>query len=370
MKKRLSIVLCMTLMATSLLAGCKKKEEAPEPTETVSEAEPETETETGKDGMARSYLTGEWIDKDLAKKKPVAIMIGNTNDALPQYGLSQADVLYEAPAEGGITRLMPIFQDYSGLDKIGSVRSCRHYYAYYAMEFDAIYIHYGQAIYATELLESGKVEDLNGLEGAIDSATFYRDKSRKAPHNAFVSTDGIDAGIELKGYDTELPSDYEGHYQFNEDGEKEIELTDGADAAVVQPGYYVNNPWFVYNSEDGLYYRFQYKKEHMDENTGTQLAFKNILLQYCDYTKLDDAHGYLDVESTGEGTGKYITNGKVIDVTWKKASENEPTRYYDASGNEITLNQGKTMVCVLLNDMEKKLNIYATEDEFTPPSAK
>ena len=54
----------------------------------------------------------------------------------------------------------------------------------------------------------------------------------------------------------------------------------------------------------------------------------------------------------------------------KKASENEPTRYYDASGNEITLNQGKTMVCVLLNDMEKKLNIYATEDEFTPPSAK
>ena len=169
--------------------GCKKKEEAPEPTETVSEAE-ETETETGKDGMARSYLTGEWIDADLAKKKPVAIMIGNTNDALPQYGLSQADVLYEAPAEGGITRLMPIFQDYSGLDKIGSVRSCRHYYAYYAMEFDAIYIHYGQAIYATELLESGKVEDLNGLEGAIDSATFYRDKSRKAPHNAFVSTDG------------------------------------------------------------------------------------------------------------------------------------------------------------------------------------
>lgn len=53
---------------------------------------------------------------------------------------------------------------------------------------------------------------------------------------------------------------------------------------MVQPGYYINNPWFVYNSEDGLYYRFQYKKEHMDENTGTQLAFKNILLQYCDYT--------------------------------------------------------------------------------------
>ena len=83
MKKRLSIVLCMTLMATSLLAGCKKKEEAPEPKETVSEAE-ETETETGKDGMARSYLTGEWIDADLAKKKPVAMMHCHSMDCRRQ----------------------------------------------------------------------------------------------------------------------------------------------------------------------------------------------------------------------------------------------------------------------------------------------
>ena len=365
--KKLYMTLGMVVITAALLAGCKKKEDVADTEQVVAETE-EAETDTGKDGLQRSFLTGEWIDAALASKKPVAIMIGNTNDALPQYGLSQADVIYEAPAEGGITRLMPIFQDYSNLDKIGSVRSCRHYYAYYAMEFDAFYIHYGQAIYATELLESGKVEDLNGLENAIDSATFYRDSSRKAPHNAFVSTEGIDAGIEYKKYDTELPSDYEGHYQFNQDDEKEIELSDGTDAAVVQPGYYINNPWFVYNSEDGLYYRFQYKKEHMDENTQTQLAFKNVILQYTDYTKLDDDHGYLDVATVGKGTGKYITNGKVIDITWSKADENSVTKYYNAAGEEITLNQGKTMVCVLLNDMEKRLNICATEDEFEAPT--
>lgn len=366
MKKWISI-LCMLLMTASLAAGCGKDEkETDTETEKADVAETETENET-KDGMARSYLTGEWIDEELASQKPVAIMIGNTNDALPQYGLSQADVIYEAPAEGGITRLMPIFQDYSGLDRIGSVRSCRHYYAYYAMEFDAVYVHYGQASYATDLLNSGKVEDLNGLNGAVDSASFFRDSSRKAPHNAFVSTEGIEAGIELMGYDTQLPEDYEGHYQFNTDDEKEITLS-GDDAVVVQPGYYINNPWFVYNEEDGLYYRFQFKKEHMDENTGTQLAFKNILLQYCDYTKLDAQYGYLDVESTGEGTGKYITNGKVIDVTWSKTDENSPTRYYDEDGKEIVLNQGKTMVCVLLNDMESRLNIFADEADFTPPT--
>lgn len=371
MKKSLTrlgaVLLSVTLLAG--FAGCSKNEdEEVKPTEREEIPATDTEdTEEGKEGLARSYLTGEWIDEELASRKPVAIMIGNTNDALPQYGLSQADVMYEAPAEGGITRLMPIFQDYSNLERIGSVRSCRHYYAYYAMEFEAMYIHYGQAAYATDLLNSGKVEDINGLVGSVDAAAFFRDKSRKAPHNAFVSTEGIDAGIDLLEYDRKLPEDYKGHYVFNTDDEKEIELT-GDEAVVVQPGYYINNPWFVYNDEDGLYYRFQFKKEHMDENTGTQLSFKNIILQYCDYTKIDAQYGYLDVESTGEGTGKYITNGKVIDVTWSKADENSPTRYFDTEGNEIVLNQGKTMVCVLLNDMESRLNIFANEGDFTPPT--
>lgn len=366
--KKLIATLCMVLLTVGLLAGCKKEEKALKDTE-EKVTEEATEKDKGHEGMARSYLTGEWIDEELAGKKPVAIMIGNTNDALPQYGVGQADVVYEVPAEGGITRLMPIFQDYSDLDKIGSVRSCRHYYAYYAMEFDAIYIHYGQASYAEALLSSGKIEDLNGLDGAIDSRTFYRDNERRAPHNAFVSTEGIDEGIKYKEYDTELPSDYEGHYLFNEDDEKEITLDKGEAAAVVQPGYYLNNPWFVYDKEDGLYYRFQYKKEHMDEASGEQLAFKNVILQYAASERIDAKYGYLDVTTVGEGTGKYITNGKAIDITWKREREEDPTRYYDMQGNEIVLNQGKTMVCVLTNGMEDRLGIYADENDFTPPSA-
>lgn len=365
--KKFGAILCMVIMVTALLAGCKK-EEKPKATEKVEEQV--TETKQTKEGMERSYLTGEWIDEELAQKKPVAIMVGNTSDALPQYGLSQADILYEAPVEGGITRLMPIFQDYSDVEKVGSVRSCRHYYAYYAMEFDAIYVHVGQAIYATELLESGVVEDLNGLDGGVESVALFRDTNRKKPHNTFTSGEGLQAGIEYKGYDENLPDDYEGHYLFNEDDENEIVLDNGEDAVVVQPGYYLNNPWFVYNSEDGLYYRFQYKKEHTDETTGEQLAFKNVILQYTDYSKLDEQKGYLDVVTTGSGTGKYITNGKAIDITWSKDDENSPTRYFDEQGNEIVLNQGKTMVCVLLNDMQDRLNIYANESDFTPPSAK
>ena len=149
MKKRM-VWLLVAAMAVTLAAGCGKKEEPeqePEVEETTPTPAPEATptpepTPETPEGMAKSYLTGEWIDGELAKKRPLAVMIGNTSDALPQYGISSADVIYEVPVEGSYTRLMALFQDYSGLEKIGSVRSCRHYFIYFAREFDAIYTHY------------------------------------------------------------------------------------------------------------------------------------------------------------------------------------------------------------------------------------
>ncbi len=146
MKKRMAWLL-LAAMVLSAAAGCGKKKEEPKEEPPVEESTPTptpTETPTPEptpepmEGKARSYLTGEWIDGELAKKRPLAVMIGNTSDALPQYGISAADVIYEVPVEGSYTRLMAIFQDYSGLEKIGSVRSCRHYFIHFANEFDEI----------------------------------------------------------------------------------------------------------------------------------------------------------------------------------------------------------------------------------------
>lgn len=191
MKKRM---ICLLLAACVLAtAGCGKKKEEPEkePVVEVKEEvekpkeEPKVEEpEDTHEGMAKSYLTGEWIDEELAGKRPLAVMIGNTSDALPQYGISSADVIYEVPVEGSYTRLMAIFQDYSGLEKIGSVRSCRHYFIYFAKEFDALYTHYGQAVYAEPILAREDVHNLSGMDSALESIMFYRDANRKAPHNA------------------------------------------------------------------------------------------------------------------------------------------------------------------------------------------
>lgn len=361
--RKFAVTVLLVFACGLLVTACKKKEEPAADTErVVEEIETETETEAAVIPSGINLLTGEAMDEALAAKRPLAVMMGNTVDALPQCGIGQADILYEVPVEGGLTRLMGIFQDYSNLTKLGSVRSCRHYFAYYAMEFDAIYMHYGQAAYAEPLLASGVVSDLNGLDSKVDSLAFYRDPDRKAPHNAFTTSEGIQKAIEYKGYDTAYPEGYEGHYTFATEADS-VKLENGEDAVVVQPGYVTDKPWFVYNSKDGLYYRFQYKQEHIDGNTNEQLTFKNIIFQYSDYAMEPDGK-YLDVKTTGEGSGKYITNGKSIDITWKKADENSAAKYYDADGKEISLNQGKTCVCIVLNDAVSKVAIYATEADF------
>ncbi len=304
--KRRMIYLLLAACVLCTAIGCGKKKEAepePEPEPVVEEEEPEPEPEPKPEpepedtheGMAKSYLTGEWIDEEQAKKRPLAIMIGNTSDALPQYGISSADVIYEVPVEGSYTRLMAIFGDYSGLEKIGSVRSCRHYFIYFAKEFDAIYAHYGQAIYAEPILARDDVHNLS-------------------------------------------------------------------------PGYFVNKPWFVYNSEDGLYYRYEFKDKQIDGATEAQLAVKNILIQYCDWSYKDE-NGYMDIDTLSGGEGYYITNGKMEKVTWTKDNEDSPARYFDESGNEITINQGKTWVCVARNKYKDRFGVYATEEELSEARA-
>lgn len=376
-KKKLMLSMLAAAGAGLLTGGCgKKEEEAPLPPQkpqTVAEPEEpkepdlkeeetlpdeETVTEDEHAGEARSYLTGEWVKKKLSRQRPVSCMIGNTDSALPQYGIGQAQVIFEAPVEGGLTRLMGIFENYKKIEKLGSVRSSRLYYAYYSMGFDAIYLHYGQASYAQGFLESGQIDDLNGLEYEVDKAVIYRDSAKKAPHNAYATGTGILAGIELKQYDTKYDKDFKGHFQFAEE-EKPVKLKGKSSqgAAIVQPGYLINKPYFEYNPKDGLYYRYQYGARHIDGNDSSQLAVKNILIQNSSVRTLDDK-GYLEIAVTGEGSGWYITNGRAAEITWKREEQFAPARYFDSEGNEILLNPGKTWVCITDNSHLDRVHIY------------
>ncbi len=362
-----AIVAVVAIIIGVVVLGGDKKDEpvATTPDQVVvpdtTEEEP-FELEFNAEGQVRSFLTGEFVDEEKGLRRPLALMVENTKEAIPQYGLGSASVIYESPVEGSITRLMAIFEDWDNLEVIGNVRSCRPYYVYFANEFNAIYAHAGQSIHGKVLLETGIIDDLNGVDDtAVVNAMFFRSSKGKAPHNLYTSGEGVNKGIALKGYSTSYADGYTGHFKFATD--EENTLSKGEDCEAFKMYYFYNHPYFIYDKESGLYKRYQFKGAQIDGNTNEQLTAKNIIIQNVDYSMYEQTQ-YLNITVTGTGTGKYITNGKMIDITWQKASEYDQTHYYDADGKEIKLNPGVTWVLISQNEFAEKSSFYASESEF------
>ena len=364
-KFKLLILVCLMALVLMACKGAEEDDDIPAPSqigledsEDESEDEPEDEEEpedNSHEGMVRSTITGLYIDEELAKYRPLAIMMGNTKSAAPQSGISAASVVYEIPVEGGITRLMSIIEDYKALKKIGSCRSCRYYFCHYACEYDALYAHVGQSKYAKDTLARTEVLNINGLKGECDSI-FFRTKDRKAPHNCYAIGDEIYKYAEKKkGYGVLYPEGHVAHFQFVDDNEFN-DLSDGENAVYVEPGYSVDAPYFEYNSDDELYYRYQYKGKHVDLETDEQLTCTNIIMQFVGISYFDDKQS-LKIGTVGTGEGVYITRGKKIDITWKKDSEFAITHYYDKDGNEIKLNSGKTWILLVNKKNKNKVTI-------------
>ena len=360
--KSLKVSMLLLCLTTAVFMGCGK-EEAPQEeiveataTPTVEAVATESPEETP-EGKVRSNTTYEWIDEEVANTRPIAVMFNNIEVACPQTSISKAGVIYECNVEGNLTRLMGIIEDWKGLEKIGSVRSCRDYYVYWAMEWDAIYCHFGgPELYVKEVLSRDDVDNLDGT--ILDGSVYYRTSDRKAPHNAYASGEGILKGVEKYDYSLEHTERYSvlsPHFNFRE-ASNQINLEgDGIIPAnkVTPGGYIVNKPWFEYNEEDGLYYRYQYGKEHIDDLDGKQLAVKNIIIQNTIGESRDAKDYKLFHVVDDTKTGYYITNGKAMEITWNKTVDWDKTRYYDKNGNEISINEGKTWICIVREDAKE-----------------
>lgn len=340
----------MTLCAIfTLLCGCGKEEKKTakqtEPEKPVVEEEEEKEPEplvNPHKGQKRSLLTGLWVKKSVARKRPIAFMLGNTAEAAPQSGIGKASVIYEIPVEGGITRLMAIIENYKKVDKIGSSRSCRYYFVHYAMEYDAIYCHFGQSKYALPVLRKDSVNNINGLENLAGKA-YYRSRERKAPHNAYAVGEKLYSFAKNKGYRLNYTKKAKSHFRF---AKKKNSLRKGKKAVTIKPGYRIDQPVFKYNRKKKEYYRSQYGKPHVDQETGKQLHCKNVIMQFVDIGLFDDKKS-LVIDTVGSGTGIFATRGRYIPIRWKKDSEFGVTRYFDGNGKEIRLNRGKTWVLIV-----------------------
>lgn len=310
------------------------------------------------DGKMQSYLTGEWKDEKVVKRRPLAVMIPNNAPAMPQYGISKASIIYEAPVEGRITRLMAMFEDYDDLDHIGPIRSSRDYFVYTAMGYEAIYVNWGLARpYVEELINRDTVQNISaaveGIHNPSDEA-FGRIKrpGYATEFTGYLFIDGLNKAIERHKYETEYDKDYVPQFTFIADDNRS-EYADNENATEIYPGgkernkggYGVYNPYFKYDDTDKLYYRFQDGKEQIDELDNKQLAVSNVVFQYC-HGEVRDAKDYLAFGVHGEGKAIVFTNGKVINGTWKRYDgDATPAKYYDENDEEIIFNQGKTWIC-------------------------
>ena len=337
-------------MAASMAAcGDKKTDEtAADSTEVAmteagtesTEAETESE-EVLPEGMYRSELTNELIDESLKNQRPIAVMVDNESIALPHYGLSQADVVYEmmnSTLNGRITRFMVLVKDWENIKQLGSIRSVRPTNILIASEWNAVICHDGGPFYIDEYMADPSVDNFSGTFSRVDNG-----KSRE--YTEYILPGDLDKNFENSGVSKEYTSYYEGpHYQFASESNP-VDLSsasDAIDANTVDLPFPHNGSYLEYNADDQLYYYSEYGKAHVDPgNDNKQLCFKNLLIQSCGYTQYDE-HGYLIFDCVSQGGGYYVT--KAIPVTWKKEKMTSPTRYYDAAGNEIKINTGKTYV--------------------------
>lgn len=368
--KKLQVALLMALTSALFFTGCgnssseseSEQEQTPniivndddplesddaQPTETPT---PDVIEEETREGYVKSDLTGEWIDESLADSRPLAVMVPDNKTALPQYNISKAGVIYECLAEGKISRLLCIWDDWNDMERIGNVRSARAYYVYWALEWDPIFCHYGNVLYADPILAADACDNINGTKSPYG---YYRIKNegRISEQTAYTSTEDVLKACDYYDYSLTHTQYYTpDHWQFASasDPEDLSSYSEAFDCTYIDcsSAYPDDKPYFEYNEEDGLYYRYQFGAPHMDAATDSQLTFKNILIQYCDYTVLDE-YDHLEYAINSTNQGYYITNGKAIPVTWTKSGDLAPTKFYDTNGNEISLNTGKTMVCVI-----------------------
>lgn len=379
--KKAHVLLLLAMTSTMLLFGCGKDTDSNQPANVEkeitlegesnagneSEAENETETEESREGMVRSGLTNEWIDESIADNRPIAFMFPHDKVAMPQYGIADVDILYEIYAQSTEPRMMGVIKDWQNMEKIGNIRSCRDYYVYLALEWDAIYCNYGLVVYAEDILKRADVDYIdgggnpNGMGPNAKSDTYYRTSDKRAPHNVYTSGALLKADAESKDYSLSYREQYyvPNHYKFaNEDTPNTLTEAKGSfDATTVDMSgaFGVDKPMLKYNAQDGLYYREMYGQPHVDAD-GTQLSFANVVVQNT-YAEARDPNKYWYYQVHDDTKdGYFFTQGKGIHVTWKKSDNYEPTKFYDDDGNEVLFNTGKTMIFMVQDGQKISYN--------------
>ena len=342
------IALLMALAMVFGLAACgNQAEDTPEEQPPVVEepaesAEPEPEPEPEPAPAFTNPLTGEASETDISANRPLAVMLNTLQKALPQSGCGSADMLIEIPEEGGITRIMAVFQDPTGVGNLGTIRSTREYFVYMAMGLDAMLAHCGTSTTAKEVLQSTGYATLDQMS---HGDLYWRDADRKASlgteHSMYTSSDNIQAYLAQGDFRSTHEDGFTSPYTFAEDGTP----AGGQSAQEINvsfSGY--KDTRFVYDPASKTYSVYAFDEPYVDANTGDQVAVTNVIvIPTRQSTKADGVLQEFDLSS---GTGYYACGGQYVEINWEKGDMSNPMTFTHTDGTPLDLGVGSTYLCI------------------------
>ncbi len=280
-----------------------------------------------------------WNDTNII---PIAVMIENLEQIRPQAGLSQANLVYEALAEGGVTRFMAVYANKDSIAKIGPIRSARHYFVDWAEEYGGIYSYVGGSPQALGVTNSSEyITDLNQFYNA---AYYYRAEEIAAPHNLFSNSELYTYALRDLNLESTV-GDYM-PYKFKTNPEKVDRPLDVSPLLI----YFSTDEYKVewrYERESNTYLRWNGGVEQRDANNDQQLLARNIVVQKVAINLLEADTGRLDMETIGEGEAILFQDGTAQVGSWKKSERGERTQFLSAEGQPWQFNPGVTWIEVV-----------------------
>ena len=365
--KKVMLLTAAFMLAASMTACSQKQDTQPSQNETPqtedsSEGKQEVDEGAAVQGSAvepqeeipanQNLLTGvpDLTDGAIGKR-PVAVMVNNVSYAMPQYGVGQADIIFEIPVEGDATRFMALYGDYTQVPQICPIRSCRYYFPALSQGFDAFYVNWGIDDTMADYLEALNMDQIEGITNT--GGLFGRDQDRlnqgySLEHTGYFDGTKLVSYIESQGLRTDLNEDKKGPaFQFN--GLEEQLKPEGSDCTSVQINFGAQSSQFTYDAENKVYLKQINGDAQVDGKTGEQLAFTNVFVLETDISVRDSVgHKEIDWDGGTDSVGYYVSNGGVQKITWSKDYNNESSylRFYDESGQEISINRGKSYIAL------------------------
>jgi hypothetical protein len=300
--------------------------------------------------LAVAPLTGRLVKPELAARHPIIVMVDDHWDARPQSGFTEASVVWQAPAEGGIPRYMLVFAE-GNPKSVGPVRSARLYFVQWASEWRAVYVHAGGSPQAKAILAAKGRGQLvyNADEFRWGGRYLWRTTDRFAPHNVYTDGKHLRALAKRLGA---KPIDAKPVWKFAPDAPLEARPA----GAKISFAYRYNKIAYKYDRETNTWLRYVGGKLQRDRANKKVVAPQNVVIMKVRFGLLGAGQkGRLEAANIGSGPAVFATNGVISKGTWRKKSASSPTKFYDARGKPVVLTVGQTFVQVVPTGTTLKL---------------